>query len=94
MRSHAERARLMVRASRNRYAPKHLGKKMRAIRDSLGLTQIEMCYRLGFKTILPGHISEYESGKRVPPYLVTLKYAKLAGISTDVLIDDNRRLDL
>lgn len=65
---------------------------MRAIRDSLGLTQIAMCERLGFKTILPGHISEYESGKRVPPYLVTLKYARIAGISTDVLIDDKMKL--
>ncbi len=82
----------MGRPSRNRYAPKYLGKKMRAIRDSLGLTQIEMSKRLGFDTILPGHISEYESGKRIPPYLVTLKYAKLAGITTDALIDDKRDL--
>lgn len=82
----------MRRASRNRYAPKRLGKKLRVIRRSLGITQAEMCKRLGFKTILAGHISEYESGKRLPPYLVTLKYAKLAGVSTDFLLDDKLNL--
>lgn len=38
--------------------------------------------------IYPGHISEFENGKRKPSLLVLLAYAKLAGVSTDVLIDD------
>jgi transcriptional regulator with XRE-family HTH domain len=37
-------------------------------------------------------ISNYELGTREPPLPVLLKYARLAGISTDVLIDDD--LDL
>jgi DNA-binding transcriptional regulator YiaG len=75
-----------------RTAPKHLAKKLRTVRDSLGLSQASMCERLGFKTVLPGHISEYEAGKRLPPYLVLLKYARLSGVSTDVLIDDTIKL--
>jgi transcriptional regulator with XRE-family HTH domain len=38
--------------------------------------------------IHPGHISEFESGKREPSLLVLLAYAKMAGVSTDRLIDD------
>ena len=75
-----------------RTGPKRLGKKLRAIRDSLELSQVAMCERLDFKTVMPGHISEYERGKRLPPYLVLLKYARLAGISTDALIDDKLNL--
>jgi hypothetical protein len=42
--------------------------------------------------LYPASISQYETGKREPPLLVLLRYARLAGTSTDVLIDD--RLDL
>ncbi len=80
----------MGRARRPR--PKRMGKKLRAIRLQLGLTQQEMCNRLGFKTIQPCAISEYEHGKREPPYLITLRYAQIAGISTDYLIDDRMKL--
>ena len=37
-------------------------------------------------------ISGYELGTREPPLTILLKYARLAGVSTDVLIDDE--LDL
>jgi len=42
--------------------------------------------------LYPSGISEYERGKREPPLLVLLKYARLAGVSTDVLIDDKLKL--
>ena len=51
-----------------------------------------MCKRLGAKRIHPAHVSGYERGEREPPLPVLLKYARLVGISTDVLIDD--KLDL
>jgi hypothetical protein len=38
------------------------------------------------------YISAFELGTREPPLPVLLAYARLAGISTDVLIDDE--LDL
>jgi len=37
-------------------------------------------------------ISNFEQGKREPPAMLLLAYARLMGISTDVLIDD--KLDL
>jgi transcriptional regulator with XRE-family HTH domain len=39
-------------------------------------------------------ISGYERGEREPPLPVLLKYAKLAGVSTDTLIDDTVDLSL
>lgn len=74
--------------------PAHLAAKLRQIRNNLGITQAEMFERLGeTKTALyPGHIGLYESGQREPPLPVLLRYARIAEISTDVLIDDD--LDL
>jgi transcriptional regulator with XRE-family HTH domain len=60
----------------------------------LELTQPELIGRLGVKgePLYPSSISLYEQGKREPPLLVLLKYARLAGVSTDVLIDDKLKL--
>ena len=76
----------MGRAKRLR--PKHLGKKLRQIRELLELSQVGMADALGFPTVHPTNISGYETGKREPPYPVLLKYARLVGTSTDILIDD------
>ena len=76
----------------SRPTPKYLAKKLKRIREDLGLSQAVMCDRLGFKKIHPAHISGYELGKREPPLPVLLKYARLAGVSTDVLIDDKLKL--
>jgi transcriptional regulator with XRE-family HTH domain len=52
-----------------------------------------MLARLGLtEDFSRSRISAYELGNREPPLPVLLKYARLAGISTDVLIDDE--LDL
>lgn len=72
--------------------PRRLARKLRQIRESLGLTQAEMVKSLRLKGIYQGHVSEYERGVREPPYPVLLKYARLAGVSTDVLIDDKLNL--
>lgn len=70
-----------------------LPEKLLAIRKDLNLNQDELVKRLELKdTIYRNNISEYESGKRQPPLPIILAYARLAGVSTDVLIDDN--LDL
>ena len=39
-------------------------------------------------------ISGYERGEREPPLPILLKYARLAFISTDVLIDDEMEISL
>ena len=76
-----------------RVQPKRLHSKLLSIRQLLEISQEEMVDRLrplaSGSPIYPGHISEFENGKREPSLLVLLAYGKLAGVSTDVLIDDN-----
>ena len=75
-----------------RLRPKKLGKKLKQIRQMLELSQVGMAEALDFPTIHPANISGYERGLREPPYPVLLKYARLVGVSTDVLIDDKLNL--
>lgn len=82
----------MGRSYRSR--PRRLAGKLRLIRTRLGLTQPEMIKKLCVEgeRLYAASISEYERGKREPPLIVLLCYARVAGVSTDVLIDD--KLDL
>jgi transcriptional regulator with XRE-family HTH domain len=76
-----------------RIRPKRLAGKLRQIRLALGLSQSELLGRLGYDGVIAYHrISNYELGTGEPPLPILLAYAKLAGISTDVLIDDERDL--
>jgi transcriptional regulator with XRE-family HTH domain len=76
-----------------RLRQKRLPEKLRAIRDALGLSQSEMLKRLGVDELIEAYrISEFETGKREPPLLVLLRYARVASISTDILIDDELNL--
>lgn len=76
-----------------RQKPERLAEKLRQIRLSLGLSQDGMLERLGLaEEFFRSRISAYELGNREPPLTVLLKYARLVGVSTDVLIDDE--LDL
>ena len=77
-----------------RPVPKKLAKKLAQIRANLGLSQTEMVRALNYKAspLYSAQISQFESGRREPPLMVLLAYAKLAGISTDVLIDDNQNI--
>lgn len=78
---------------RKRPTPRKLPKKLTLIRKHLGLSQGEMVKALGLsKGYTRVSISGYERGEREPPLPILLKYARLARISTDVLIDD--KLDL
>ncbi len=78
---------------RARIRQERLPEKLRQIRDALGLSQTEMLYRLGIEKVMSYHqISRFETGEREPPLHVILEYARVARISTDVLIDDKRDL--
>lgn len=75
--------------------PAKLGQKLRLIREHLGLTMDELAETIGRHD--PGRrsrIHEWESGKRQPDLASLLAYARLAGISTDALIDDEVELNL
>lgn len=73
--------------------PKRLPDKLLRIREALGLSQNEMLTRLGLKEkLMRAAVSGYELGTIEPPLPVILQYARVAGICTDVLLDDE--LDL
>ncbi len=76
-----------------KHAPKRLGEKLLRIRESLGDSQASFLERLGNpESVIQTSISAYERGRREPPLLILLKYAQIAGVSTDVLIDDSLEL--
>jgi transcriptional regulator with XRE-family HTH domain len=73
--------------------PERLAEKLLQIRQSLELSQNEMLVALGLEEkVFRSAVSGYELGTREPPLPVLLKYARLAGVSTDILIDD--KMDL
>lgn len=76
-----------------RQKPERLAEKLLQIRLYLDLSQGEMLERLGLSDVFGrSRISAYELGRREPPLLILLKYARSVSVSTDVLIDDG--LDL
>jgi transcriptional regulator with XRE-family HTH domain len=77
----------MARGPREK--PERLAEKLLTIRQSLGLSQTEMLKRLGAEDRMAYYrISEFETGKGEPSLLILLQYARVANVSTDVLIDD------
>jgi transcriptional regulator with XRE-family HTH domain len=81
----------MGRTARER--PRRLGAKLLQIRQTLDLTQAQMLITLKLdKKVFASAISGYELGTREPTLPVLLRYARLVGVSTDVLIDDKLTL--
>jgi transcriptional regulator with XRE-family HTH domain len=73
--------------------PKRLGKKLGFIRKQLELSQNEMVRHLGMSGKLTREeISAYERGLREPSLPTLSRYAKVARVWIDVLVDDD--LDL
>jgi transcriptional regulator with XRE-family HTH domain len=66
------------------------GEKLRTLRLRHGMTLRELAVALGYTA--HGHISEMESGKRIPKVSLVLKVATLFGVSMDQLTRDD--LDL
>jgi DNA-binding XRE family transcriptional regulator len=78
--------------SRRRPTPKRLADKLRLIREHLGMSQGEIAKAIGVEN--RASISGYERGEREPPLPTLLAYARLAHISTDLLIDDEIEISL
>ena len=78
---------------RARQRPERLAEKLLQIRLAMGLSQSELLRRLELEDAISyKKISDYERGQREPSLIILLQYARAAGVSTDVLIDD--KLDL
>lgn len=75
---------------KRRKQPKHLGAKLKELRNRRDVSQAQMAALLNEPD--PGVISRYEHGEREPSLLTLLEYARLARISMEVLVDDNLTL--
>jgi transcriptional regulator with XRE-family HTH domain len=76
-----------------REKPTKLGRKLAKIRACLGLSQDGLVRALGVSGKLTrNEISKYERGVREPALGVLLKYARIAKLNVEFLIDDE--LDL
>lgn len=83
----------MGRALRQR--PIHLAAKLRQIREAFELSQNGLIRQLDLvDEIYQDYISAYERGIREPPLPILLRYAHLAGVCVDALIDDEASLPL
>jgi transcriptional regulator with XRE-family HTH domain len=76
-----------------RQKPARLADKLLQIRNAFGISQTEMLRKLQAEEQIDyTTISKYELGKNEPPLMILLQYARVAGVPTEVLIDDD--LDL
>lgn len=83
----------MGRASRKQYVPARLGEKFLQIRAALNLTQQSMLDLLDLPPeFSQSNISAYERGTKEPPIFVIMRYAEVANVWMDVLVQDS--LDL
>ncbi|HYX28480.1 MAG TPA: helix-turn-helix transcriptional regulator [Pyrinomonadaceae bacterium] len=81
----------MGKGSRPR--PARLPDKLREIRLALGLSQGEMHRRLELEDQVEyTNISKYELGRNEPPLATLLRYARVAGVHLEDIVDDE--LDL
>jgi transcriptional regulator with XRE-family HTH domain len=80
----------MVRTKRRKPV---LARKLRQMRMALGLSQNEMIRTMGMEeSLLREEVSDFERNKRIPSLEVVLAYARAAGVSVEVLIDDDLKL--
>ena len=64
------------------------GKKLKSLRTGKNLTQQQLADRLG---VAKSIISYYESGDRYPSYDVLIKIAHIFHVTTDYLLDIERK---
>jgi transcriptional regulator with XRE-family HTH domain len=79
----------MGRSRRNK--PVKLSHKLLAIRRRLRMSQTEMARALELKVHYSA-VSNYELGTREPDLIVVLRYARLAGVPMEMLVDDKMNL--
>lgn len=79
-----------------RHTPKNLAEKLLKIREQSGLSMSELVEKLISEDIplYKSDISKYEAGLREPPLVILLRYARLAKVSVELLIDDEIEINL
>lgn len=78
---------------RSRSKPERLAEKLLQIRHAYDLSQNGMIRRLGLTDeLVQADISAFELGTREPALPHLLRYAQMAGVTVDVLIDDKAEL--
>lgn len=77
-----------------RVKPARLGEKLLAIRRSFDCSLTQMAERLSSEEFVVSRqaVSHYELNNNEPPLPVLLRYARLVGITIDVLADDKMNL--
>jgi len=79
----------MGRSRRNK--PVKLSHKLLAIRKRLNMSQTQMARALEL-TVHYSAVSNFELGTREPDLIVVMRYARLAGISMETIVDDQLNL--
>lgn len=79
---------------KRRAMPKKLGKKLKRIREGLGMSQRQIVEALNYKDtpLRASQVSQYESGQREPTMMLVLAYARLAEVPMECLVDDKLKL--
>ncbi len=67
------------------------GEKLHTLRTQRGMTLKELAQALGYTA--HGHISELEAGKKMPTVQFVINVARLFGVTTDQLLNDELELD-
>jgi len=78
--------------TRERMRQKNLPRKLKEIREALGLSQNEIIEALELEGLGRSNISGYEIGRIEPPIRVLLAYAQAANICLEILVDDRHEL--
>ena len=73
--------------------PQRFGCKLQGLREAFYLTHAEMAKGLEWYGVKKGFldaeaISQFESGERELPLVVLIAYAKYAGVTVTILLDD------
>ena len=74
-----------------RKKPLKLSHKLLAIRKRLRMSQTEMARALELKVHYSA-VSNFELGTREPDLIVVLRYARLAGVTMEMIVDDQLNL--
>jgi transcriptional regulator with XRE-family HTH domain len=73
--------------------PKHLAKKLKQARKTLGLSQNGLIAALGLTgRLTQAEVSAFETGKRVPPLPILLRYSQVTRVWMNVFVDDEKTL--